>query len=450
MNQTTSIQIQVTEWTGIGSPNGGINWDPSDNALAADQNRVITAENSAILLSDLHGRVIADATLSQFFSTKLLSGYSLVDPQIVYDTQSGHFVVSVGEVDPSDIHSPTFVLFAVSDNGHPNGLSASDWTFTTASTSYVVGGDVTQADQPALGINGPYIELTTDQYSGTGETPHLTTFTNAATPILVSQSQFSTIFGGSDHYQPVPDAQTGQTLYVGSGTFLGDDGLWLGHSSAAGVPSYPVFVDLGSINIGLGTASNYTAFELNNALLDAGDGRVTSAVIGKDGYLYTVFEIKSPLSGSSAVEWAKIDVSNPDQPQAVAEGTIDGTVLFHDSSASTFNASIAVDGHGDVLINFNASSKTLPLGDYFVLQRASDPTGTFSAPTAYTPHGAVADYDFGSRPGELGNAWGDYSAATADTTHSNVFWISNQYAASTQTWGTVIAEVTVPILGVSA
>jgi hypothetical protein len=39
------------------------------------------------------------------------------------------------------------------------------------------------------------------------------------------------------------------------------------------------------------------------------------------------------------------------------------------SQSTTFNGSIAVDKNGDVVINFNASERSLLSGDYFVVHR---------------------------------------------------------------------------------
>jgi hypothetical protein len=43
---------------------------------------------------------------------------------------------------------------------------------------------------------------------------------------------------------------------------------------------------------------------------------------------------------------------------------------------TTFNGSIAVDKNGDVIINFNASGRSLPSGDYFVVHRRTGAQAT--------------------------------------------------------------------------
>jgi hypothetical protein len=65
----------------------------------------------------------------------------------------------------------------------------------------------------------------------------------------------------------------------------------------------------------------------------------------------------------------------------ISQANILGTSISPDVTA--FNASIAVDWHGDVIINFNASGPSLVPGDYFVVHQAGTPEGTFTSPMLY-------------------------------------------------------------------
>ena len=131
--------------------------------------------------------------------------------------------------------------------------------------------------------------------------------------------------------------------------------------------------------------------------------------------------------GASApdVHWFKLDVSNPASPQIVAQGDLSGSLLGN-ANIALFNPSIAVDGNGDVLINFTASGPNMDPSDYYVVQGAKDLA--FGAPTLYQ---ASTSY-FQQTPGATGaQRWGTYSSAVADPNNPNGFWISNEYVTTT-------------------
>jgi hypothetical protein len=142
--------------------------------------------------------------------------------------------------------------------------------------------------------------------------------------------------------------------------------------------------------------------------------------------------------GSSvpAVHWFKIDVSNPNAPTVVAQGDITGAAIG--ANVATFNGSIAVDGAGDVIIDFAASGPNMYPGDYYVYQRGSDPPGSFSAPALYQASTGF----FNSGNGASVQPWGNYSAATVDPNNPNSFWISNEYVANNW-WQTSVANVAI-------
>lgn len=97
---------------------------------------------------------------------------------------------------------------------------------------------------------------------------------------------------------------------------------------------------------------------------------------------------------------------------------------------------IAVDGNGDVLINFTASGSALYATDYFAVMPAG--TAGFSAPVAYQTSANTA-YTQGSN---YVARWGDYSSAAADPNNPAGFWVSNEYATSASSWGTALDQVT--------
>ena len=136
------------------------------------------------------------------------------------------------------------------------------------------------------------------------------------------------------------------------------------------------------------------------------------------------------------VHWFKIGVSNPNSPALVAQGDITGAAIG--TNVATLNGSIAADGAGDVIINFTASGPNMFPADYYVLQKAGDPPGTFSAPVLYQASTGF----FNSGNGASVQPWGVNSSATADPNDPNAFWISNEYVANGW-WQTAVAKVAI-------
>src|SRR5207253_1217855 len=118
----------------------------------------------------------------------------------------------------------------------------------------------------------------------------------------------------------------------------------------------------------------------SSVLLNVDDGRIGNLVYA-NGFLYGTNEILPIGSSIPNVHWFKIDVSNPVSPVLVAQGNISGAAIG--TGVATFTSSIAVDGAGDLIINFNASGPNMFPSDYYVVSRANDPTYTFSAPVLY-------------------------------------------------------------------
>ena len=189
-------------------------------------------------------------------------------------------------------------------------------------------------------------------------------------------------------------------------------------------------ISLGNIDQG----GSYTAQQQGTTLLlDAGDKRVQNLVYS-NGYLYGIAEEKPIGSSVPLVHWFKIDVSNPNSPMLVQQGDISGASLG--TNVATFNGSIAVDGAGDVIINFTASGPNMYPSDYYVYRAASDPSGTFSAPVLYQASTGF----FNSGNGSSVQRWGTYSTAIPDPANPNAFWISNEFVANNW-WQTSVAKV---------
>lgn len=420
---TSSTSPYVTvSWLGLSSRAAG-GWYPPDNGFAVNSAFAVSTVNSAIQWTTLSGGSPATESLATFFSKVAVSGYLLSDPRAFWDSTNQRFVVTIDDVKTD--WTAGKVLIAVSKDSNPNH----GWYMQAVDTGYSFGSTPTGSDQPLVSVDGNNIYITTNQFGANGQYygDYLTTVSDAG---LYS--------GGTSTTQAVLLDQwsyQGAAIATGGSFFIADIGnavsVFSRTPTATGTPS-PIVVSLGTIETGFG--NGYVASQPGTAhLLDAGDGRVTSAAYA-GGSLYAVFEVQSPSSTTPSVHWVQVNGANPLSPTLVAQG--DAVI----SGAATFNGSIAVDGQGDVIINFTASGGNLRPTDYFTVHHAGDPMTSWTTPVAYqTSKSSYVD------PGlDAVGRWGDYSTAIADPNNAAGFWISNEYATGTFTWGTAIAHVVVP------
>jgi hypothetical protein len=183
--------------------------------------------------------------------------------------------------------------------------------------------------------------------------------------------------------------------------------------------------------------SSHTAAQMGTTkTLDIGDGRIQSLAYTSSGghnYVIGVSEAMPSAGGLAQIEWFKLDVTDPTNPQYVIGNVISGASIG--TGVAVFNPSIAVDHNGDVLINFSASGPNMYPSDYYTVLGAG--ASAFSAPSLYQASSTYFD------SGTLNDQrWGTYSTAIADPNNPNGFWISNEYVANGW-WQTSVAQVSV-------
>jgi hypothetical protein len=371
--------------------------------------------------------------LSSFFAPYNTGVFTLTDPRALFDPTSGRFIVTVDALTLNRAGDVTdsAVLVAISSTTGPTG-----WSYSYAPTTRTINGTTTWADQPTIASDGTNLYVTSAQFSvASGQY-----VANALTivPLTPNASTYYNLGSAAD-YRPVA-AGGGNSYYVG---YTGDalSILFLGYNANGPSSLTSNTISLGSIDVGNG---GYTAAQKGTSvLLDAGDGSVAStALVGN--YLYAVFEVVPPGGTQPAVHWVKVDLSNY---SLVAQGDITGP-----GGAAAFNPSIAVDGNGDVLVNYTVSSPTMDPAAYASVMQAG--TSSFLAPVLYGSSAAPETATFGI----TGNVirWGDYSSAVADPAAANSFVVSNEVVPSAQSgsndapWTTVTAVITMSPAGTSS
>ncbi|MBN9581738.1 MAG: phosphoesterase [Afipia sp.] len=408
---------------------------PPHNGLAVGPNNIVMAEGSRIEWTNLAGGAATTQSVYGFFSPLgAAATNSLFDPRCFYDSASGRYIIIMDNIGANGTISS--IDIAVSKDSNPND----GWYFASLNTSLTINGQLTSSDRPSISIDNNNIYITAPQYNvnvsgyaGTetwviGKTAGaggglynggtMTVVANQITPS--SQGIFSVAAGNNGLSYYACDYSTGSQIVAVVQTY----------NAATSTFGPAITLALGNIDQG----GTYTAQQQGTtALLDAGDKRIQSLQYA-NGFLWGVSEMKPIGSTVPLVHWFKIDVGNPAAPKLIAQGDISGASLG--PNVSTFNGSIAVDGAGDVVINFTASGPNMYPSDYYVYQAASDPVGSFSSPVLY--QASTGFFDSGNGSGV--QRWGAYSTAIADPNNPNAVWISNEYVANGW-WQTAVSQV---------
>jgi hypothetical protein len=408
---------------------------PPHNGLAVGPNNIVMAEGSRIEWTDLTGGTPKVQSVYSFFSSLgSTATNSLYDPRCIYDSASGRFIIIMENIGSNGAVSN--IDIAVSKDSNPND----GWYFASLNTSLTINGQLTSSDRPSITVDGSNIYITAPQYNvnvsgyaGTetwviGKTAGaggglynggtMTVVANQVTPS--NQGIFTVATGSNGITYYACDYSTGSQIVA----------VVQAYNTATSTFGPATTIALGNIDQG----GTYTAQQQGTTLLlDAGDKRIQNLQYA-NGFLWGVCELKPIGSSVPLVHWFKIDVSNPNSPALVAQGDISGASLG--TNVATFNGSLAVDGAGDVLINFTASGPNMYPSDYYVYKAASDPTGTFSSPSLYQASTGF----FNSGNGSSVQRWGAYSTAIPDPNNPNAFWISNEYVASGW-WQTAVSQI---------
>lgn len=429
---TSSSQID-TQFSGISITSTY----PPHNALAVGPAYIVMAEGSRIEWTNLTGAGAALQSVYSFFSSLgTAATNSLYDPRCIYDAASGRFIVIMENLGSGGAISN--IAIAVSKDSNPND----GWYFASLNTALAINGVATASDRATISVDANNIYISAPQYNNAGGGWQGTEswvigktvgaggglYNGGAMTVIANQ-----IASPSQGIFTVAAANNGKTYYAsdystGSQIVLALQTYDTASNSFGSVTTIP----LGKIDQG----GAYTAQQQGTTLLlDAGDKRVQSLVYS-NGYLYGLAEEKPAGSNVPLVHWFKIDVSNPNSPSLAAQGDISGASLGVD--VSTFNGSLAVNGAGDIIINFTASGPGMYPSDYYVFQSATDPIGSFSAPILYQASSGF----FNAGNGATTQRWGAYSTAVADPNNPHAFWVSNEYVANNW-WQTSVAQMEV-------
>ncbi|MET4261100.1 hypothetical protein ABIC09_006067 [Bradyrhizobium sp. S3.12.5] len=409
---------------------------PPQNALAVGPNDILTAETTHYEITDLSGNpIVPNGSLSTLFSALGATlDNRLLDARVAYDSSTGHYVIVAENFQPGTGNFATNIDVAVSIDSDPNH----GWHLASIDTS---SGTTTQADMPYLSVSNGKIYISTPEYLDAGggynngefvvnESSVIAAGNTAITP---DASQSVSPTGGIARNIA---GDNGETYYLSTYSTGRETGLTYQTYDPTHGFSGTQTLYLGDADVG-GGGNNFTAAQLGTTkTLDIGDGRLQSLAYSSSGghnYVYGVSEVMPSAGAPAEIEWFKLDVTDPTNPQYVIGNVISGASIG--TGVAVFNPSIAVDQGGDVLINFSASGPNMYPSDYYMALGAG--ASAFSAPTLY--QASTAFFDSGALNDQR---WGTYSTAIADPNNPNGFWISNEYVA-TGWWQTAVAQVSV-------
>jgi hypothetical protein len=392
----TATSTVTTSFSGISDPNNY----PPENALAVGPQSILTAESVPYEVTDLSGGAAITKSQFQLFSSLGTTlDNSVFDTRAAYDSSTGHFVMIANNLQPGG--TSTNIDIAVSRDSNP----ADGWYVGSIDTSE---GGTAQSDMPSLSVSNGNIYITAPEFAsgplaGSGEWVVSESSVVSGQPqVLASNTAPPTAaimrnVSGDNGLTYYLSAQSGASQTILS---------YQTYSASAGFSSLRT-IALGNSDQGH-TSGDFAAQQAGTSLtLDAGDSRIESLAYS-NGYVYGVSETMPAGATAPSIHWFKLDVSNPASPQIVLQGDLTGSILG-DASAALFNASIAVDGRGDVLINFTASGPSMDPSDYYVVWGAGD--ANFSAPTLYQSSTSYFQQTVGSTGAQR---WGTYSSAIPD------------------------------------
>jgi hypothetical protein len=424
------------------------NWPPQ-NALAVGPNFVVTSETSRLQWTNLSTNVTTSQSLYSVFASAPNAGdvKSLLDTRFAYDSASGLYVgialvyhVSTGNID-IDIATTTNP-----DNG---------WSVATLATGS------TSTDMPGLSVDGSNVVITAQVSGGTttfvvplADVVNGATITTASpgvnTLTNINNGHFNSVSGGDGVTFLIASYSNGAQTYLNYQTYDANSGVFTPMQNFA----------LGNSDQGSGGNDFVVAQAGSSATINAGSGTIKSlayATIDGHNYVYGVSLVKPVGATQPQLEWFQLDVTNAADgvtlPVLVQGGDISAASLGFSSDVALFNASIAVNGAGDVLINFTASGASILPADYYIVAGRNE---SFGAPVLFQASSApVTNNPLGSADPTTGvQRWGVTSSVVVDPNDPNAFWISNEFfssdpskvsfpAGSSAWWGTATARVLV-------
>jgi hypothetical protein len=399
---------------------------PPDIRGAAGINHIMETTNQEFKIYSKTGTLVSTLSISTFFASTGGSGY--FDPHLLFDATNSRWIVCIAGkrsngdggifIGVSQTSDPTGSWYVYSFDGIGNANDFLDYPLMGYNTNWVVvtGNDFLSAG----GVTGKiYVMNRASLYSGTLGT--VNTFSDgnvfSLAPAQTLDATQTTLYMVEDW-----NGNSGGNGYVRIGKITG-------------TPTAPVYTAGTTLGVNQPWSENSVGIPQSGSTqkIEGGDTRIGNSVYvnGSLWFCQTAF-LPASSPTRSAVQWWQV---NPATPSVQQFGRVDGG-----SSTGTFYfyPDIAVNTNGDMMLGHCQSSSTSFASASYSVRASTDAINTTQNP--YTYKAGLASY-YKTFSGTR-NRWGDYTGAAVDPSN-NSFWNFNEWANTSNKWGTAIANVSV-------
>lgn len=404
---------------------------PPDTMGAIGPDHFVSIVNGRISVFNKDGSAVSATTDSGFFSGLGLSG-AAGDPRIHYDPLARRwFAINFTGTNNNSI------LIARTDGTNPSALNNTGWKGT--SFQAVTGGRF--ADFPTLGIDANGLYIATNNFNVSPFSTSIFSIPKAdivqAVPTAANRTSFSNLDGSTSANRGFanqaavnfgPKLTTDPTPILGASatqfsqnkfaTLTGTSG------SGATLSATSTFNTINSTSV----VANAASFGPPATALESGDDRYSGNVVQVGDRLFGVR--RAQPSGTIGV--VRLSVLNATTGAIISESTISN------ASTSYIYPSIAVNNAGDIVVGFSAVGTAAANAAAVVVGNFNFGNDTISLGSVQTIQAGSGVYNV---TGSGRNRWGDYSATTIDPTDPGIFWTTQEYTNSTNSWATQASEI---------
>lgn len=419
----------VLSWFTGSTANDGYDYvNPPDASGVVGQDYLMETTSGEFRIYKRSGFLYEELPVSNLFNdTSVLYHGFYYYPRIVYDPTSQHFIIC--ELGYDRLHSNYVISIAVTKTNDP----------TSAWYIYNIVTPANAPFDPQLGFNNNWVVITGWNYLSGGSG-------NIGNNIFVlnKQSLYSGAVGTVNSFTDpnfiylcptVTDDPNQNTEYLATewNSNSGGNGI-IGLATITGSANAPVY---SGVHWGVGinkpwVSGTTVAPQAGSSLsIETGDSRITSCIYRNQSLWFThMVNLPAITPTHTAIDWWQVD---PVMDTVKQFGRLD------DPTGTLFRyyPSMDVNAEGDMMIGFNASSKSSPVMNGYAARMASDPAGSLTIGNYITgASGAYTVQDNGSQS----CLWGHFSGTASDPTNST-FWTFQESANSATNWTTVVANV---------
>ncbi len=406
-------------------------WIPPDTNGAVGPNHYAITVNADVAFYSRAGAKLAQVSLESMFAGAMVGGG--FDPRIIYDRLSGRWMIAALEMNSSSNNN---VFLSVSNTSDPTGGWTS-WELGVGAATYFTDFDTLGTDD-----NGVYIGVTKFDASGNATSTILAL--PKAQVLAASGVTVYSFTGMTDFYgtpQPLPAltsvGASGAAWFAGSSTTVYANAMFRKLTWSGGVPTLGTSIAVTTPSYGSGP---YAKANGSSTDICTNDDRVQMG-LRRGNRIWITRNVGTNSAGAAgstrcSVEWMELDVSGA-SPTLVQSGRV------YDTAATDprmyYYPAISVNGQGHVALGFSGSKSTEYVAAYTCGRLATDAAGTMQA--IATVKAGAGSYN---QVVDGLNRWGDYSYTSVDPNNDMGIWTLQEYARSTNNWGTWVAELRSP------